>query len=408
MLRQRMWRLHLPIATTPPPIKTTAPHHNTSIPPQAPCGRRTRRILRSGRTSRYGFPTLLSYLIHIKDAARPLNPPFHLPSIPNPTLQTHQLQDVRECANNIKELIKGMKDLCKSTTAMSLFSKSLAKTNKKVADKLAGLATHSEDMEAVPLLHRFANTLGEMASAHDTLVHSLTQSFIVPLETFCAHEADKATEHEKTYQQEKHAFTDALGKLLRGPLKPSTKTPPATTLTTRAREVGQARRGMEQARHRLAHRVDSLEVRRTLELTEGVAAVLFAFQAHHLMLVDSMATLGPSLDELRASQSKAREGLREGEEQWERRAEMLDMLLPTEVAERSVDACDEARLAHLSTVEAAAITPLSTSLLDLVDRKFGVLDVQQSLRTFFMPRAAPGVHHESYLHMRVPTKGLGE
>ena len=364
--------------------------------------------MRSGPTIRFGFPTLFSYLIHIKDAARPLNPPFHLPSIPNPTPQTHQLQDVRECANNIKELIKGMKDLCKATTAMSLSSKSLAKTNKQVADKLAGLATHSEDMEAVPLLHRFANTLGDMASAHDTLVHSLTQSFIVPLETFCAHEADKATEHEKNYQQEKHAFTDALGKLLRGPLKPSTKTPPATTLNTRAREVGQARRGMEQARHRLAHTVDSLEVRRTLELTEGVAAVLFAFQAYHLMLVDSMATLGPSLDDLRATQSKAREGSREGEEQWERRAEMLDMLLPTEVAERSVDACDEARFAHLSTVEAAAITPLSTSLLDLVDRKFGVLDVQQYLRTFFQPRAAPGVHHESYMHMRVPTKGLGK
>eukprot|EP00624_Nannochloropsis_granulata_P001367 evm.model.NODE_16645_length_15759_cov_30.505997.1 len=297
-----------------------------------------------------------------------------------------------------------MKDLCKASTAMSNASNSLAKTNKKVAAKLVSLG----DMEAAPLLHRFANTLGEMATAHDTLVHSLTQSFVVPLQTFCTHEADKASDHEKNYHSEKHAFTDALGKLLRAPLRPSSKTPPAVTLTNRAQEVGQKRRGMEQARHRLARTVDSLDVRRTLELTEGMVAVLCAFQAHHLMLVDSMSTSGPSLEELRASQSKARDGLKMGDEQWGRRAEMLDMLLPTEVAERSVDTCDEARFAHLSTVEAAAVSPLSTSLLDMVDRKFGVLEIQQSLRrTLFQPRAAPGVHHESFLHMRMPTKGLG-
>lgn len=319
------------------------------------------------------------------------------------------LQETKElCSGSIKELVKGMKDLCKATTAMVVASQTLARANKKAANRLADAATLSTDgdMEVVPLLHRFANTLEEMASAHETLVHSMTQSFVVPLEAFSAQDIAQAAEQEKAYHQEKHAFTDTLGKLLRGPLKPSAKVPPATALATRARDVGQARRGMEHARHRLAHTVDTLETRRTLEITEGVAAVLHAYKAHHHMLMDTLGTLGPSLDALQASQNKAREGLNDAQGKWERRAEMLEMLLPTEVAERRLDAGDEARFAQLHTLEAASSTTLSTPLLDLVDRKFAVLEVQTSLRTFFSPRAAPGVHYESYLHMRVPTKGL--
>lgn len=42
-----------------------------------------------------------------------------------------------------------------------------------------------------PLLWQFGSTLEEIAHAQETLAHTLTQSFILPLETFCSKEMDK-------------------------------------------------------------------------------------------------------------------------------------------------------------------------------------------------------------------------
>lgn len=42
-----------------------------------------------------------------------------------------------------------------------------------------------------PLLSRFGSTLEEIAHAQETLAHSLTQSFVLPLEDFCSKEMDK-------------------------------------------------------------------------------------------------------------------------------------------------------------------------------------------------------------------------
>jgi hypothetical protein len=306
----------------------------------------------------------------------------------------------------MRELIKGIKGLCKATASISAASVSLAKINQKVADKMAQTSGHPGSMEMVPLLHRFANMLGDMACAHDTLVDALTQSFIQPVEDFCARETEKAVEHEKLYNQGKQVFTEAMGKLLRGPLKPSSKSSPASALCTRALDVGLARRHMEQARHRLAQSVEAFEIRRSLELTDGMAAVLYAYQAHSRMLSESVAFPSSCLDGIRASQALGNQTLEGAQAEWQRRSEMLEMLLPVEVMERGLDTCDEAEFAQLSRVESALITPLSSPLLDLIDRRYGVFDVQHSLRTLYQPRQAPGVHHESYLHMQVRAKGL--
>jgi hypothetical protein len=358
---------------------------------------------------------------------------------------------------SIKDLIKGMKDFCKASTTMSTASRNLANLNKKAADSLIEADnTHTQtphtitgDKEVVPLLHRFGNTLEEMAVAHETLTHSLTQSFILPLENFTHQDVEKdAVELEKAYHTHKHTFTEALGKLLRtSPFKASGKTTPATILSTRARELGQARREFEQVRGKLARKVDELETRRTLELTEGVAAVLFSLQAHHHMLMDLFGTLAPGLEQLRGAQTKAREAMSVGEGEWERRGEMLEMLLPAEVVERTLDAVEEAKYAKLADIththsggaaggsstssntatlsgaggsssssnnnnsQATTACGFSSpsSVFDLINRKFGnVLDVHAtSLRpTFFHPRSPPGVHFESFLFLKVPAKGL--
>lgn len=49
-----------------------------------------------------------------------------------------------------------------------------------------------------------------------------------------------------------------------------------------------------------------------------------------------------------------------------------------------------------------------SAVFDSVERKYGVLDVQCSLRAFFRPRALPGVHFESYLFMRSASRFSGQ
>jgi hypothetical protein len=60
---------------------------------------------------------------------------------------------------------------------------------------------------------------------------------------------------------------------------------PATFIKTPTRclawQVAHCRRGFELARHQLASKVDELETRRSLELSESIAACLFALHSFH-------------------------------------------------------------------------------------------------------------------------------
>jgi hypothetical protein len=84
-----------------------------------------------------------------------------------------------------------MKDLCKATKAMGAASRSLSKANTSAAATLAGSQSDTASTGLQPLLLRFGETLEEISNAQDTLAFSLSQSFILPLEDFCAREMDK-------------------------------------------------------------------------------------------------------------------------------------------------------------------------------------------------------------------------
>lgn len=170
-------------------------------------------------------------------------------------------------------------------------------------------------------------------------------------------------EHE--YSNQKSDFVDSLGKLLRTQVKggSSKSQLPPGTLAQRATDLGHARRSFEQSRQHLACKVDELDTKYTLELTESIAACLFALQSFHhhvssrrevakmdvpisvclpdlksvchailLQSMDLVSSLNPRMEELRVTQTKARTSLHSSKSQWERRAEMLDMLLPVDVA----------------------------------------------------------------------------
>jgi hypothetical protein len=275
------------------------------------------------------------------------------------------IAETKACSGWMKELMKGMKELGKATATLAGASRALAKANGKAAARLP-----AEEGGVQPLLQRFGATLQEMAVAQETLAHALCESFVAPLEAFCAEEVDRLVELERAYEREKGDFTEALGKLLRTQIKPtatgaggggsssssssSTSSAAASAfasvsvaapkgmggggpgaggvLVQRAREVGRSRREFEQARLRLAGRVEEAEARRTLEVTEGVAAVLLHLESHHRLCLDVLAGLGPSLERLREGQVRARDGVEAGRGQWERKGEMLEMLLPADLA----------------------------------------------------------------------------
>jgi hypothetical protein len=76
--------------------------------------------------------------------------------------------------------------------------------------------------------------------------------------------------------------------------------------------------------------------------------------------------------------------------------------------ERLLEPLEEARLARILGGAGLAPGETPTAAFGLLDKKLGVLgDAQASLRGLFHPRDLPGVHFESYLWMRAPTKGLG-
>ena len=281
------------------------------------------------------------------------------------------IAETKACSSGMKDLVKGAKELGKATAALASGSRAMARASGKAAARLP-----AEEGGVQPLLQRFGATLHEMAVAQETLAHALGESFVAPLEAFCAEEGDRLAELEKAYEREKGEFTEALGKLLRTHMKPTTITgagmgggaggvvggggPSLSSLSSgasltaasagapkgiggggpgaggvlvqRARELGRSRREFEQARLRLAARVEEVETRRTLEVTEGVGAVLLHLESHHRLCLDVLAGLGPSIERLREAQAAARERLEAGKGQWERKEEMLEMLLPADLA----------------------------------------------------------------------------
>jgi hypothetical protein len=58
--------------------------------------------------------------------------------------------------------------------------------------------------ELHPLLQRFGSTLEEIAESQERLAHSLQQSFIHPLEAFCAKELDKVSPAMSPDSSERH------------------------------------------------------------------------------------------------------------------------------------------------------------------------------------------------------------
>lgn len=284
----------------------------------------------------------------------------------------------RECSAGVKELAKGMKELEKATSTLAAASRLLARANSKAAARLPPAAEEGGLGGAQPLLARFGATCLEMAVAQETLAHALRESVVAPLEAFAAEGVDRAVELERAYEREKGEFTDALGKLLRTQIKPTlgltgsvsstgggssvgvgmaaaassfSSSPSSASalaaapramggggpgaggvLVQRARELGRGRRAFEQARLRLAGKVEELETRRTLEVTEGVAAALLHLESHHRLCLDVLGGLAPSVERLREAQDAARARLEAARGQWERKAEMLEMLLPADLA----------------------------------------------------------------------------
>lgn len=271
--------------------------------------------------------------------------------------------ETKECCGGFKELVKGAKELGKATTALAAASRAAAKANAKASVRLP----MDEGGVVQPLLQRFGATLQEMAVAQETLAQALHEVMVVPLKGFITEEADRCVELERAYERERGEFVEALGKLLRTQIKPtgaggangmgggsSAAVSPLSSaaasagalrgmggggaigaggvLVHRARELGRSRRQFEQARLRLAQKVEEVEARRTLEVTESVAAVLQHLEGHHRLCLDVLAGLAPSLARLREAQARARDGLGRGNKQWERKAEMLEMLLPADLA----------------------------------------------------------------------------
>lgn len=287
----------------------------------------------------------------------------------------------RECSAGVKELAKGMKELERATSSLAAASRLLWRANSKAAARLPPSAAEEGGLGgAQPLLARFGATCLEMAVAQETLAHALRESVVAPLEAFAAEGVDRAVELERAYEREKGEFTDALGKLLRTQIKPTlgltgsvsstgggssvgvgmaavassfSSSPSSASalaaapravggggpgaggvLVQRARELGRGRRAFEQARLRLAGKVEQLETRRTLEVTKGVAAALVHLESHHRLCLDVLGGLAPSVERLREAQDAARARLEAARGQWERKAEMLEMLLPVDLAGR--------------------------------------------------------------------------
>lgn len=116
--------------------------------------------------------------------------------------------------------------------------------------------------------------------------------------------------------------------------------------------------------------------------------------------MDLVSTLNPCLEELRLTQTQARTSLETSKAEWERRQEMIDMLLPLHHVERGL--ADSGAALGGGGEEAPSL-----SLYEAIERKHGTFDVHRSLRQFFHKREDSNVVLQSYLFIRAPSKYTG-
>jgi len=211
--------------------------------------------------------------------------------------------DLERLGDFLQAMIKMMRQFQKD-------SASLAKSANVLGSFMrSGLGQSETNAHLLPFIKKFGEIFTEISNSQEILSESLETTFSLPLEQFCQVEISSLHQMKASYTSLRDAGEASILRYLQSDVSNFGRGATQGSLEQRAHDLVLHKRKFELSRFDLVHKINEVESRKVLEISEACVSGMYALRSHHRICENRFHSCDAYMAELQKCQEKEKETL---------------------------------------------------------------------------------------------------
>jgi hypothetical protein len=173
----------------------------------------------------------------------------------------------------------------------------------------SGLGQSETNAHLLPFIKKFGEIFTEISSSQEILSESLESTFSQPLEQFCQVEISSLHQMRTSYTVLRDAGESSLLRYLQSDVSNFGRGATQGSLEQRAHDLVQHKRKFELCRFDLVQKINEIESRKVLEISEACVSGMYALRSHHRICENRFQSCDTYMAELQKCQEQEKDNL---------------------------------------------------------------------------------------------------
>ena len=200
-------------------------------------------------------------------------------------------------------MIKMMRQFQKDSTALAKSASELGKFMR------SGLGQSETNAHLLPYIKKFGEIFIEIGNSQEILSESLESTFSQPLEKFCKQDIASLNQLKASYTSLRDAGESSIQRYLQSDVSNFGRGASQGSLEQKAYDLVLHKRNFELSRFDLVCKINEIESRKSLEISEACVSGMYALRSHHRICENRFNSCDSYMSQLQKCQEDEKEKL---------------------------------------------------------------------------------------------------